>query len=75
MRQRRWIELMADYCIDLQYSPSKINTVPDALSRKSENKVLVQLAQQVELLREIIKLDLQGTSETGQLMTFRFSQH
>ena len=34
MRQRRWLELMADYNIDLQYHPRKINVVPDALSRK-----------------------------------------
>ncbi|XP_020262691.1 uncharacterized protein LOC109838678 [Asparagus officinalis] len=33
MRQRRWLELMADYDIDLQYHPGKVNVVPDALSR------------------------------------------
>ena len=36
MRQRRWLELMADYDIDLQYHPGKINVVPDVLSRKLE---------------------------------------
>jgi len=74
MRQRRWLELMADYDIDLQYHLGKVNTVPDALSRKLENKVLVQLAQQKELIRDIIKLDLmlvQGTNKSGQLMTFQ----
>ena len=54
MRQRWWIELMADYDIELQYHPGKVNTVLDALSRISENKVQVQLTQQKELLREII---------------------
>jgi len=34
MRQRRWLELMADFDIDLQYHPGKANVVPDALSRK-----------------------------------------
>ena len=33
MRQRRWLELMADYEIDIQYHPGKVNVVPDALSR------------------------------------------
>ncbi|XP_020266818.1 uncharacterized protein LOC109842338 [Asparagus officinalis] len=33
MRQRRWLELIADYDIDLQYHPGKVNVVPDALSR------------------------------------------
>ena len=74
MRQRRWLELMDDYDIDLQYHPGKDNTVSDTLSRRPENKVLVQLTQQKELLQKIIKLDLmlvQGTDESGQLMTFQ----
>jgi len=74
MRQWRWLELMIDYDIDLQYHPSKVNTVPDPLSRKLKNKVLVHLTQQKELLREIIKLDLLLVKETGkssQLMTFQ----
>ena len=33
MTHRRWLELMADYDIDLQYHPGKINVVPDVLSR------------------------------------------
>jgi len=74
MWQRRWLELMTDYNIDLQYHPGKVNPVLDALNRKLENKVLVQTTQQKELLREIIKLDIilvQETSESGQLMTFQ----
>jgi len=74
MWQRRWLELMTDYNIDLQYHPGKVNLVLDALNRKLENKVLVQTTQQKELLREIIKLDIilvQETSESGRLMTFQ----
>jgi len=74
MRQRRWLELMADYDIDLQYHPGKVNTVPDALSRKPENRMLVQITQQKELIQDIIRLDLmlvQGTDKVGQLMTFQ----
>jgi len=62
---------MVDYDIELQYHPVKVNTVPDSLSRKPEYKVLVQLTQQKELLRQIIKLDLmlvQGTGKSGQLI-------
>jgi hypothetical protein len=33
MRQRRWLELMADYDIDLRYHPGKVNVVPNALRR------------------------------------------
>jgi hypothetical protein len=35
MRQRRWLELIKDYDMKLQYHPGKANVVADALSRKS----------------------------------------
>ncbi|KAK1670414.1 hypothetical protein QYE76_058573 [Lolium multiflorum] len=35
MRQRRWLELIKDYNLSLQYHPGKANVVADALSRKS----------------------------------------
>ena len=41
MRQRRWLELMTNYDIDLQYHPGKVNVVPDALSRKPEANMVV----------------------------------
>ena len=66
MRKRRWLELMADYDIDLQYHRGKVNTAPDALSRKPENKVLVQTTQQKKLFREIIKLNLILVQETSE---------
>ena len=34
MRQRRWLELVNDYDVDIQYHPRKENVVADALSRK-----------------------------------------
>jgi hypothetical protein len=35
MRQRRWLELIKDYNLNMQYHPEKANVVADALSRKS----------------------------------------
>jgi hypothetical protein len=35
MTQRRWLELIKDYDMSLQYHPGKANVVTDALSRKS----------------------------------------
>jgi hypothetical protein len=35
MRQKRWLELIKDYDMSLQYHPGKANVVADALSRKS----------------------------------------
>lgn len=42
MRQRRLLELMADYNIDLQYHPNKINVVSDNLSTKPMMIFLMQ---------------------------------
>jgi hypothetical protein len=35
MRQRRWLELIKDYDLEVHYHPGKANVVADALSRKS----------------------------------------
>ncbi|GKD18171.1 putative reverse transcriptase domain-containing protein, partial [Tanacetum coccineum] len=32
MRQRRWLELLADYDYEIRYHPGKANVVADALS-------------------------------------------
>ncbi|GJZ62040.1 putative reverse transcriptase domain-containing protein [Tanacetum coccineum] len=34
MRQRRWLELLADYDCEIRYHPGKANVVVDAISRK-----------------------------------------
>ena len=34
MRQRRWIELIKDYDLEMHYHPGKANMVADALSRE-----------------------------------------
>ena len=33
LRQRRWVELLTDYDLDIAYNPGKANKVADALSR------------------------------------------
>ncbi|GJU20183.1 reverse transcriptase domain-containing protein [Tanacetum coccineum] len=40
MRQRRWLELLADYDCEICYHPRKANVVADALSRKKQIKPL-----------------------------------
>nr|GEU69822.1 putative reverse transcriptase domain-containing protein [Tanacetum cinerariifolium] len=40
MRQRRWLELLADYDCEIRYHPGKVNVVADALSQKEQIKPL-----------------------------------
>jgi hypothetical protein len=36
LRQRRWLELIKDYDLDIQYHPGKANVVANVLSRKGQ---------------------------------------
>jgi len=49
MRQRRWLELIKDYNLEVHYHPGKTNVVGDALSRKS----YVNMAYATQLPREL----------------------
>jgi hypothetical protein len=43
MRQRRWLELIKDYELEIHYHPGKANVIADALSRKEHcNHLTVQ---------------------------------
>jgi hypothetical protein len=42
MHQRRWLELIKDYNLQVHYHPGKANVVADALSRKSHCHSLVE---------------------------------
>jgi hypothetical protein len=51
LRQRRWLELIKDYDLEIHYHPSKANLVADALSRKEH----VHSAVVAQLLNEIVE--------------------
>lgn len=60
LRQRIWIELLADYNLDIVYHPGKANQVADALSRR---KVDVSEAKEVqELVATLASLRLCATT-------------
>jgi hypothetical protein len=42
MRQRRWLELIKDYDLEVHYDPGKANVVADVLTRKYCNYVTVE---------------------------------
>jgi hypothetical protein len=53
MWQRRWLELIKDYDLSLQYHPGKANVVADALSRKTyiNGELPLDLCEQFKDLR------------------------
>jgi hypothetical protein len=59
MRQRRWIELIKDYDLEVHYHPSKANVVADALSRKDHcNHLELKLVSE-PLCEEMRRLNLE----------------
>jgi hypothetical protein len=56
LRQRRWLELIKDYNLEIHYHPGKANVVVDALNRKAYYHHLV--TQKPELCEEMRKLNL-----------------
>ena len=58
LRQRRWLELIKDYDIGLNYKPGKANVVADALSRKTYCANLNLLLESIPLHEEFARLNL-----------------
>jgi hypothetical protein len=58
MRQRRWLELIKDYELEIHYHPGKANVVADALSQKSYCHNLSMEAVPPKLSREMGDLRL-----------------
>jgi hypothetical protein len=58
LRQRRWLELIKDYDLEINYHLGKANVVADALSRRSHVSQLVVDSMPFELCEEFDKLNL-----------------
>ncbi|WVZ50243.1 hypothetical protein U9M48_001517 [Paspalum notatum var. saurae] len=70
MRQKRWLELIKDYELEIYYHPGKANVVADALSRKSYCNLLTGEELSAELCAEMEHLRL-GFVSTEQLNELR----
>jgi hypothetical protein len=58
LRQRRWLELIKDYNLGINYHPRKTNVVVDALSPRSHVSQLVVDSMPFELCEEFNVLNL-----------------
>jgi hypothetical protein len=58
MRQRRWLELIKDYELEIHYHPGKANVVADALSRKASCHCLTIKTSDTTLCKKMEKLNL-----------------
>jgi hypothetical protein len=58
LRQRRWLELIKDYDLEIHYHPGKANLVADALSRKGHTNMAMILQFPDELVKEFERLNL-----------------
>ncbi|WVZ76054.1 hypothetical protein U9M48_024056, partial [Paspalum notatum var. saurae] len=71
MRQRRWLELIKDYDLEIHYHPRKANLVADALSQKAHCNCVTLRPSEESLCWEMEKLNLeivqQGTIAALQL--------
>ncbi|WVZ58865.1 hypothetical protein U9M48_009091 [Paspalum notatum var. saurae] len=64
MRQRRWLELIKDYDLEIHCHPGKANIVADALSRKSQISLLWARELPNELAIEFDRLNLDFLNNT-----------
>jgi hypothetical protein len=73
MRQRRWLELIKDYDLTINYTPGKANVVADALSRKSMDTQPMCQELPKELLMDLERLEIQclEVQSLGSLSTMK----
>ena len=62
MRQQRWLELLKDYDLQIQYHSGKANVVADALSRKAQHSSNTVVITQLRLLKGLVDYIIQLVS-------------
>ncbi|GFS33112.1 hypothetical protein Acr_00g0026380 [Actinidia rufa] len=75
MRQRRWLELIKDYDVLIQYHLGKANVVGDALSQKSTVNLACLVTSQVPLLDELERAEIEvDAPDTNTMLTTMIAQ-
>jgi hypothetical protein len=64
LRQRRWLEMITDYDLGINYHTGKANVVADALSRKKYRNITFAKRIRPELHKEIKYLNLAIVNDT-----------
>jgi len=59
VRQRRWLELLKDYDLEIHYHPGKANVVADALSRKAQHSLNTIIITQSRVLEDLERLGVE----------------
>jgi hypothetical protein len=62
MRQRRWLELIKDYDLEVHYHPGKANVVADALSQKAQCNYVTMDSKIATLCDKLCKLNMEVVS-------------
>jgi hypothetical protein len=62
MRQRRWLELIKDYDLEVHFHSGKANVVADALSRKAQCNYVIMDSKIATLCDELCKLNIEVVS-------------
>jgi hypothetical protein len=70
MRQKRWLDLIKDYDLEIHYHLGKANVVAYALSRKTFCHCLIVRAPDTTLCQEMERLNL-GIIQQGTLMNLK----
>ena len=63
LRQRRWLELIKDYDLEIHYHPGKANVVADALSRKVSCSYVSATVLHETLCQKMEKMNLAIVAE------------
>jgi hypothetical protein len=67
LKQRRWLELIKDYDLGINYHPRKANVVANALSRRSHANHFVVKSMPSELCDEFAKLKIVANMEVMEM--------